>query len=231
VLQSAEISITSQPFGGTTYFDGTVNLTQSSCVSNQFGYNVCAETDNLNVSSLVNGTYWVNLQNASVTNGDPAYWDENSGVGCRSDGCPSQADESSVGTIPSESFTILGSTCESPAEVKPVTGAKVVTVPTSPTQTYRVIYNFTGGADGSQPTGDLVIDAAGNLYGTTISGGGPAFGGTVFKLSPHPAGASAGCTCSPVRMAPIPPTWLAVRMAGSTAQPLTEAWAKKTATE
>ncbi len=165
-----------------------MNLTQNSCVSNQFGYNVCTQTGNLNVSSLLTGTYWLNLQNASVTNGDPAYWDENSGVGCRSDGCPSQASEEDVGTIPSESFSILGSTCESLAEVKPVAAAKVVTVPPSPTQTYRVIYNFTGGADGGQPTGGLVIDAAGNLYGTTTSYGGPAFGGTVFKLIPRGSG-------------------------------------------
>jgi hypothetical protein len=37
-----------------------------------------------------------------VNNGDPIYWDENSG--------PSSASESEVGTIPSESFTILGGT-------------------------------------------------------------------------------------------------------------------------
>ena len=53
--------------------------------------------------------YWVNLQNAVVNNNDPAYWDENTGIGCHSQGCPSLASESSVGTIPSESFSILGS--------------------------------------------------------------------------------------------------------------------------
>jgi hypothetical protein len=45
------------------------------------------------------GTYWLNLQNAS-SRGDPVYWDENSG--------PSSASENTVGTIPSESFTVLG---------------------------------------------------------------------------------------------------------------------------
>jgi uncharacterized repeat protein (TIGR03803 family) len=95
-----------------------------------------------------------------------------------------------VGTIPSESFTILGSgttSCE-PVEEKPVTAAKVVTVPPSPTQSYRVIYNFTGGADGASPVAGLVIDAAGNLYGTTSGGGGPAGAGTVFKLTPRSSG-------------------------------------------
>ncbi len=55
----------------------------------------------------------------------------------------------------------------------------------------RVLYNFTDGPDGAIPQAALIIDAAGNLYGTTESGGpngectvGSANGcGTVFKLS------------------------------------------------
>ena len=100
VLQSAEVSITSSEFGGTSYFDQTVSFTQSGCVSNQYGYNVCTETGSFNGPSLNAGTYWLNLQNASVNTGDPVYWDENSG--------PSSASESSIGTIPSESFSLLG---------------------------------------------------------------------------------------------------------------------------
>ncbi len=38
-------------------------------------------------------------------------------------------------------------------------------------QTYAVLYNFTGGADGSGPNGGLVLDPAGHLYGTTAYGG------------------------------------------------------------
>lgn len=46
-----------------------------------------------------------------------------------------------------------------------------------------VLYSFTGGTDGANPYASLVLDNAGNLYGTTEFGG--AFGlGTVFKLSP-----------------------------------------------
>jgi hypothetical protein len=48
------------------------------------------------------------LQNAVTQQGSPLYWDENSGVGCSSPGCPSLAAENSVGTIPSESFDITG---------------------------------------------------------------------------------------------------------------------------
>ena len=99
VLESAEVSITSSEFGGTSYFDQTVNFTQSGCVANQYGYNVCTESGTFLPVSLNAGTYWLNLQNASVNTGDPVYWDENSG--------PSSASENSIGTIPSESFTLV----------------------------------------------------------------------------------------------------------------------------
>lgn len=53
--------------------------------------------------------------------------------------------------------------------------------------TARTLYTFTGAPDGEGPTGDLIADANGVLYGTTRSGGtfGGAFGtGTVFSLTP-----------------------------------------------
>jgi len=37
-------------------------------------------------------------------------------------------------------------------------------------QTYSIIHNFTGGEDGAGP-GGLILDATGNLYGTTAGGG------------------------------------------------------------
>ena len=46
-----------------------------------------------------------------------------------------------------------------------------------------VLYSFTGGTDGAWPEGGVVLDAGGNLYGTT-GGGGPDVGGVVFKLDP-----------------------------------------------
>jgi uncharacterized repeat protein (TIGR03803 family) len=52
--------------------------------------------------------------------------------------------------------------------------------------TYSVIYSFTGGADGSVPWSQLVLDSSNNLYGTTQSGGSHGFG-AVFELS-HSSG-------------------------------------------
>ncbi len=100
-LSSAEVSITSGENSGTSYFDQTLNFTQGACTVNQYGYNVCQENTTFNGPTLNAGSYWLNLQNTSIPNGDPAYWDENSG--------PSKASENSVGSIPSEAFTVLGS--------------------------------------------------------------------------------------------------------------------------
>jgi hypothetical protein len=99
-LTSAELSITSGENSGTSYFDQTVNFTQGACAANQYGFDVCQENTTFNGPALNSGTYWLNLQNASVPSGDPVYWDENSG--------PSMASNSAVGSIPSESFTLLG---------------------------------------------------------------------------------------------------------------------------
>jgi uncharacterized repeat protein (TIGR03803 family) len=53
-------------------------------------------------------------------------------------------------------------------------------------QTFTLLYTFTGGADGGLPQAGLVLDSAGNLYGTTDQGGSALRCqngcGTVFKL-------------------------------------------------
>lgn len=51
----------------------------------------------------------------------------------------------------------------------------------------NVLYRFQGGSDGSYPNGGVIIDNQGALYGTT-SVGGSFSSGTVFKLTPPPAG-------------------------------------------
>jgi uncharacterized repeat protein (TIGR03803 family) len=46
--------------------------------------------------------------------------------------------------------------------------------------THAVLYNFTGGADGAEPYEGVTLDAAGNLYGTAVTGGGC---GVAYKLT------------------------------------------------
>ena len=58
----------------------------------------------------------------------------------------------------------------------------VIATQATQAQTFQVIHNFTGGADGAAPWAGLTMDQAGNFYGTS-----PYLGqhgqGTVFKLS------------------------------------------------
>jgi uncharacterized repeat protein (TIGR03803 family) len=72
-------------------------------------------------------------------------------------------------------------------KLKPATGSGSGTVfeltPSGSGWTPKVLYTFTGGTDGGEPVGGLVMDAAGNLYGSTVEGG-TGGGGTIFELSP-----------------------------------------------
>jgi uncharacterized repeat protein (TIGR03803 family) len=52
----------------------------------------------------------------------------------------------------------------------------------TPPHSKIVLYNFTNGADGGNPQSGLILDAEGNLYGTTSQGGVYGYG-TVFELS------------------------------------------------
>ncbi len=51
-----------------------------------------------------------------------------------------------------------------------------------PSGNETVLYNFAGGNDGSNPLGGVVLDNAGNLYGTTTAGGSVLGFGIIFKL-------------------------------------------------
>jgi uncharacterized repeat protein (TIGR03803 family) len=147
-------SISSEPLGGgTVYGSGTVSVTDAFISSNQYGYDIdLATVTGLNVS-LGAGTYFLNLQNATTSFGDPLFWDENSG--------PSQAYTNSVGSIPSEAFD--------------VTSGEPTLTCFKPQGNLKVIHDFTGKGDGGGP-GSLAIDKAGNLYGTTVYGGDNGFG-------------------------------------------------------
>ncbi len=161
VLETVEMSITSAEFGGTTYSDQVVSFTQSGCSGNQYGFNVCTATSaNFSSPTLAAGTYWVNLQNAVVNDGDPIYWDENSG--------PSSASENSVGTIPSEAFTILGSTTTTTVDCNGTCGPGCA----HNTDNFNIIYNF---SQNQPPAPGLAIDEWGKIYGLIQSGFGSAY--------------------------------------------------------
>jgi hypothetical protein len=93
-------SITSAEFGGTVYGSGTASLLDTIVSTNQYGYQISDISTSISPINLGAGTYWLNLQNAVMQSGGALYWDENSG--------PSQASENTIGSIPSESFEILG---------------------------------------------------------------------------------------------------------------------------
>ena len=116
ILESVEASVTSQPSGGTTYFDAIANMTCSLyCTAGQpvnggsCGQgieNVYSCTASVNPFNLAGGTYWLNLHNASSVLGAPVYWDQNNARLCAGIGCPSQAFENST-AVPAEAFDIL----------------------------------------------------------------------------------------------------------------------------
>jgi hypothetical protein len=99
---TVDLSIGTSAFGSdVANFTGLASTGSTNLGSNQFGFTLEQDSYSFSSTALTAGnTYWVTLQNAAVPSGDPVYWDENSG--------PSQAQENSLGTIPSESFTILG---------------------------------------------------------------------------------------------------------------------------
>jgi hypothetical protein len=115
VPQSVEASVTSSPFGGTTYFDANVPLTcQAYCnmgdrvhggvCGNNFN-NVYACTSQITPFELSGGTFWLNLQNGVTSTGGALSWDQAGGAGCPGDSCSSQAYDIS-GAIAPESFVI-----------------------------------------------------------------------------------------------------------------------------
>ena len=52
---------------------------------------------------------------------------------------------------------------------------------------FKKLHNFGNGTDAANPHSTLVVDSAGNLYGTSLNGG-DEYAGTVFELSPNGSG-------------------------------------------
>jgi PEP-CTERM motif len=99
LLTTADLQLGTTSFGGSTT---TVAFTNAFLGTNQYGYNLYqADATGLNIP-WAGGAGYATLGNACSTSGcsvsNPIYWDENSG--------PSTAYENTIGSIPSEAFTI-----------------------------------------------------------------------------------------------------------------------------
>jgi hypothetical protein len=101
VLTTVDGQVGSTSFGGTVYT--YTGVTNTSLGTNQFGYNLF-RADYTIPNVPWSGAGYLTLSNACSTSGcsvsNPIYWDENSG--------PSTAYENTIGSIPSESFTLNG---------------------------------------------------------------------------------------------------------------------------
>ena len=97
-------------FGSTSFgtdlrgFQTSPTVTNQFLGTNQYGYFLYAAWYSFPGVDVPHGTGYVTLQNACSTSGcsisNPIYWDENSG--------PSTAYENTIGSIPSEAFTLTG---------------------------------------------------------------------------------------------------------------------------
>jgi uncharacterized repeat protein (TIGR03803 family) len=87
-------------------------------------------------------------------------------------------------------FTYVTTRCVATVALAALFGLTIGTGPSAEAQTFTVLYSFAGyPTDGGGPAAGLLLDSAGNLYGTTAyggnnacSGGAEAGCGTVFKL-------------------------------------------------
>jgi hypothetical protein len=116
LVTTADVAFGSTSFGGTPETESVVSNVFLG--TNQFGYNLYGAWYRLNIPLAWSGAGYITLSNVCTTSGcsvsNPIYWDENSGVGCTSPGCPSTAYENTLGSIPSEAFTLTGTTGTTP---------------------------------------------------------------------------------------------------------------------
>ncbi len=90
------------------YGAGTASVTDRYLSSNPYGYSIHEDSVSGLWVQLQPGRYWLTLENATTSSGNPLYWDENSGIGCWGQYCPSFAMASSEGSVPSEAFAVHG---------------------------------------------------------------------------------------------------------------------------
>jgi hypothetical protein len=104
LLTTTDLAFGTTSFGSDLGTRTGVAFTSTFLGANQFGYNLYEASGTIVGEGCPRGVLcYVTLSNACTTGGcseNPIYWDENSG--------PSTAYENSVGSIPSEAFTLTG---------------------------------------------------------------------------------------------------------------------------
>jgi hypothetical protein len=115
LITTVDMQIGSLSFGGSSETLG--NPLNTFLGTNRDGYNLY-RADYEFAAIPYSGAGFVTLSNACSTSGcstNEIFWDENSGVGCGGThppgggaNCPSTAYENTIGTIPSEAFTLTG---------------------------------------------------------------------------------------------------------------------------
>jgi PEP-CTERM motif len=112
VLTTVDMALGSTSFGGTPMT--LTGVTNTLIGTNQYGYDLF-RADYSFANQAWSGAGYVTLSNACSTSGcsvsNPIYWDENSGG--------SSAYENTIGSIPSEAFTLTGTTGTSPSTPEP----------------------------------------------------------------------------------------------------------------
>ncbi len=172
-VDSYSVSVSAQPAG------------QLCAVSNGTGTHVSANVTNLAVlcSDTIGGTLTGLTSGEEVTlldnGGDPLVLHANGAFTFPTGVADGQPYDVTVGTQPTGEYCSItnGSGASGPAA-----GVQVTCVSNE-----QVLYTFTGTSDGGGPYDGLIMDGAGNLYGTTEIGGAQG-GGVVFKLAPTGSG-------------------------------------------
>jgi hypothetical protein len=109
LLTTVDMSMGSTPFGTDGFSVTLTDVTNTLLGANQYGYNLYEAEYVLQLKPWRGGPAFITLSNACTTSGcstNSISWDENSG--------PSTAYENTLGSIPSEAFTLLGTSETTP---------------------------------------------------------------------------------------------------------------------
>jgi uncharacterized repeat protein (TIGR03803 family) len=167
------VSVSSQPAGQACLVSNGGGTHVSANVSNIAV--VCSDTIGGTLSGLTAGEEFTVLDNG----GDPLVLTANGAFTFPTGVADGQPYAVTVGTQPTGEYCTVSNGSGSSG---PASNVQVTCVSNE-----RVLYAFTGASDGGGPYDNVIMDGAGNLYGTTEIGGAHGYG-VVFKLAPTGSG-------------------------------------------